>query len=42
MPDGRAWERAHEHYLGQFASLSDIQADDPLPLPVLEAACCAC
>ena len=41
MPDGRAWERAHEHYLGQFARFSDIQAGDPLPLPVLEAACCA-
>ena len=40
-PDDRAWERAHEHYLGQFDRLSDIQADDPLPLPILEAECCA-
>ena len=39
-PDGRAWERAHDYYLDQFESLSDIQADDPLPLPILEAACC--
>ncbi len=38
-PDGHAWERAHEHYLGQFASFSDIQEEQPLPLPVLEAAC---
>ena len=41
MPDDLAWERAHEHYLGQFDRLSDIQADDPLPLPILEAECCA-
>ncbi len=40
-PDDRAWERAHEHYLGQFDTLSEIQADNPLPLPLLEAACCA-
>ena len=40
-PDGVAWERAHEHYLGQFDTLSDIQANDPLPLSVLEAECCA-
>ena len=36
-PDGQAWERAHAHYLRQFDSLSDIQADDPLPLALLEA-----
>ena len=38
-PDGRAWERAHEHYLAQFAGLSDIQEDEPLPLSTLEAQC---
>ena len=38
-PDDRAWERAHAHYLAQFADLSDIQEDQPLPLPVLEAQC---
>lgn len=38
-PDDRAWERAHEHYLGQFERLSDIQEDEPLPLTQLEAAC---
>ena len=38
-PDGRAWERAHEHYLAQFDALSDIQEDEPLPLPALEAQC---
>jgi B12-binding domain/radical SAM domain protein of rhizo-twelve system len=36
MPDDEAWERAHAFYLGQFASMSDIQAADPLPLPALE------
>ncbi len=36
-PDEVAWERAHAHYLGQFESLSDLQADDPLPLAMLEA-----
>ncbi|MBV8684855.1 MAG: TIGR04295 family B12-binding domain-containing radical SAM protein [Caulobacteraceae bacterium] len=39
LPDGRAWERAHEHYLAQFDDLSDIQDGDPLPLPVLETQC---
>ncbi|MBP2310616.1 TIGR04295 family B12-binding domain-containing radical SAM protein [Azospirillum melinis] len=38
-PDDRAWERAHEHYLGQFDRLSDIQEDEPLPLEELETAC---
>jgi len=38
-PDDRAWERAHEHYLGQFERFSDIQEERPLPLPELEAAC---
>lgn len=41
MPDGRAWERAHEHYLAQFDQFSEIQAERPRPLPELEAACCA-
>jgi len=40
MPDGRAWERAHEHYLSQFDSFSDIQEERPIPLPELEAVCC--
>jgi anaerobic magnesium-protoporphyrin IX monomethyl ester cyclase len=40
-PDGLAWERAHDHYLAQFESFSDIQDDRPLPLPQLEAACCS-
>lgn len=39
MPDNRAWERAHEHYLAQFDRMSDIQEQEPLPLPALEAAC---
>jgi anaerobic magnesium-protoporphyrin IX monomethyl ester cyclase len=38
-PDDAAWERAHAHYLAQFAAFSDIQEDRPLPLPELEAAC---
>ena len=38
-PDGQAWERAHAHYLGQFTSFSDIQAERPAPLAELEAAC---
>lgn len=38
-PDDFAWERAHEHYLGLFDRWSDIQEQDPLPLPELEAAC---
>ncbi len=38
-PDDQAWERAHEHYLGQFTSFSDIQEDRPLPLRELEGAC---
>ena len=40
LPDARAWERAHEHYLGQFDRFSDIQDQQPLPLHDLEAACC--
>ena len=40
MPDERAWERAHDYYLAQFAGFSDIQDGRPLPLHQLEA-CCA-
>ena len=40
LPDERAWERAHDYYLSQFAALSDIQDERPLPLHQLEA-CCA-
>ena len=36
-PDDRAWERAHEHYLGLFERFSDIQEARPLPLDKLEA-----
>ena len=39
LPDDQAWERAHQHYLGQFTRFSDIQEDQPLPLPELEQAC---
>ena len=39
LPDDRAWERAHDHYLGHFARMSDIQDDAPLPLEQLEASC---
>ena len=38
-PDESAWERAHEYYLGQFDSFSDIQDEQPLPLVELETAC---
>ncbi|WP_372425167.1 TIGR04295 family B12-binding domain-containing radical SAM protein [Salinarimonas chemoclinalis] len=40
MPDDRAWERAHEHYLAAFDRFSDIQDERPRPLPELESACC--
>lgn len=36
-PDSQAWERAHEHYLIENGSFSDIQESSPLPLPELEA-----
>ncbi|MBV9111398.1 MAG: TIGR04295 family B12-binding domain-containing radical SAM protein [Hyphomicrobiales bacterium] len=39
MPDGKAWERAHDHYLSQFHQLSDIQDERPLPLSELECQC---
>ncbi|MFE1600664.1 TIGR04295 family B12-binding domain-containing radical SAM protein [Methylobacterium sp. ID0610] len=39
-PDGRAWERAHAHYLAEFDRFSDIQDERPAPLTELESACC--
>ena len=36
VPDDRAWERAHDHYLGNFERFSDIQEQRPVRLPVLE------
>jgi hypothetical protein len=36
LPDDRAWERAHAHYLAQFDDFSDIQDQRPLPLEELE------
>lgn len=36
IPDDRAWERAHEDYLGRWTEFSDIQEARPLPLPLLE------
>jgi B12-binding domain/radical SAM domain protein of rhizo-twelve system len=36
LPDDRAWERAHAHYLARFAAFSDIQDQRPLPLEELE------
>ena len=39
LPDDSAWERAHAHYLGQFAEFSDIQEERPVPLPELERVC---
>jgi hypothetical protein len=35
-PDDYAWERAHRHYLREFARFSDIQDLQPLPLEELE------
>lgn len=35
-PDDRAWERAHDHYLGLFGHFSDIQEARPRPLEELE------
>jgi B12-binding domain/radical SAM domain protein of rhizo-twelve system len=40
-PDDRAWERSHDYYLRTFQDFSDIQHQRPLPLAVLEEACCA-
>ncbi len=39
MPDERAWERAHEHYLAQFTHFSEIQDERPASLPELEVSC---
>ncbi len=39
-PDDHAWERAHDHYLASFDAFSDIQEQQPQPLPVLEQQCC--
>lgn len=36
LPDERAWERAHAHYLEQFERFSDIQDERPEPLARLE------
>jgi B12-binding domain/radical SAM domain protein of rhizo-twelve system len=41
LPDDQAWERAHAHYLQQFAKFSDIQEETPQPLSALECACAA-
>jgi anaerobic magnesium-protoporphyrin IX monomethyl ester cyclase len=35
-PDEDAWERAHDHYLGNFDRFSDVQEQRPVRLPVLE------
>lgn len=40
LPDDRAWERAHEHYLAAFERFSDIQDERPRRLEELEDACC--
>ena len=37
-PDDRAWERAHDFYLGRFDAFSDIQEQRPVPLVQLELA----
>jgi hypothetical protein len=37
QPDDRAWERAVDYYRGEFAAFSDIQAQQPLPVDILEA-----
>ncbi len=37
LPDDRAWERAHAHYLRQFDAFSDIQEQRPKPLHELES-----
>jgi B12-binding domain/radical SAM domain protein of rhizo-twelve system len=37
-PDDRAWERALDHYLGNYSHFSDIQEERPLPLMELETA----
>jgi hypothetical protein len=37
FPDEKAWERANEYYLKIYAEFSDIQEQQPLPLPELES-----
>ncbi|MBI3802770.1 MAG: TIGR04295 family B12-binding domain-containing radical SAM protein [Nitrospirae bacterium] len=37
LPDEAAWERAHEHYLREYETFSDIQEERPIPLPMLES-----
>ena len=39
LPDDRAWERAHDHYLGRFEAFSDLQDERPRPLFELERRC---
>jgi hypothetical protein len=41
QPDDRAWERAHDFYLGLFADkgFSDIQTQRPASLEELECVC---
>ncbi len=39
LPDERAWERAHAHYLEQFDRFSDLQDERPRPLAELERTC---
>jgi anaerobic magnesium-protoporphyrin IX monomethyl ester cyclase len=36
LPDDQAWERAHAYYLTEYATFSDIQEAQPLPLHRLE------
>jgi hypothetical protein len=36
--DDRAWERAHDWYLGRFEAFSDVQEQRPAPLIQLELA----
>jgi B12-binding domain/radical SAM domain protein of rhizo-twelve system len=36
LPDDRAWQRAHDFYLGQFEEFSDIQEQRPATLVQLE------
>ena len=39
LPDERAWERAHAHYLAHFGSFSELQDERPRPLADLEHGC---
>jgi B12-binding domain/radical SAM domain protein of rhizo-twelve system len=36
FPDEYAWERSHADYLEVYAEFSDVQEEQPLPLPQLE------